>query len=82
MDHWFKCDKGWFGVKLEHRRRILELLNNISYESEIERIEDRPLPSLDKVKEFADNWFIAYEITTVKPVEEEVKEEGMREKEE
>ena len=59
---WFKCDKGWIGVKQEQRRRILEILNSISYESKVERIEDIPDPSLDRVKAFADNWWIPYEI--------------------
>lgn len=73
MDCWFKCDKGWFGIKLEHRRRVLELLNNIAFESKVERIEDIPDPSLDRVKEFADNWWIPYEVTIVKPI---VKQKG------
>ena len=68
MDYWFKCDKGWIGVNPEHRRVILELLNNISFESKVERIEDKPLPSLDRVKEFADNLQIPYGNSDVHPL--------------
>lgn len=73
LDCWFKCDKGWFGVGLEHRRMVLELLTSISFESEAERIEDIPPPSLQRTVVWAEDKGIPYEVTTVKPV---VREKG------
>lgn len=62
---WFECDKGWFGVKPQHRRMILELFNNISYESKIERIEDIPPAPLSRVIAWAEDKGIPYEIREI-----------------
>ena len=74
MDTWFKCDKGWLGVGLEHRNTFLVLFDRFLYDGYTNTY--RESVPLHKAKAWAEENKIPYEISTTKPIVAEIEKEG------